>query len=116
MFIPNHIAVLHRLNELNLYAEPIFSPSIRVECAVVKLIVDARKTSVRADSSASRGTAEERVLVGKILFLPNSSPQIGDKVEIQNQILRCNAVHPRIDVAGRLDHNECDFEVWFDEN
>lgn len=114
-FIPNTTALLSRMTGMDVHSEPTFSPAIKVECGIVGLNMESLKTSVRADSSASRGTIEEEVIAGKILFLPKASPAIGDKVVIQAMTLRCKAVQPRLAVTGDLDHYECKFEVWFDE-
>lgn len=114
-FIPNTTAKLSRLIGLNIHSEPTFMAPITVECGIVMLNSEARKTSVRADSSASRGTIEETVIVGKILFLPRAFPNVGDKLATQGMTLRCCAVHPRLAVTGLLDHYECQFEIWFDE-
>ena len=111
-FFPNTFGNMRRLTGLNIHGEPSFGPVKQVECSVVKLIMDARKTTVRADSSASRGNAEETVIVAKILFMPTAAPLIGDYFRIRNMPLRCILVHPRINVLGTLDHHECDFEHW----
>jgi hypothetical protein len=111
-FIPNNVAYLSRQMATNVYAESVFGPRQKVECGVVKLNQNAKQTSVRADSSASRGTIEEEVVAAKILFLPTASPNIGDKIEINGVTLRCTAQHPRFAVTGILDHHECDLEIW----
>lgn len=111
-FLPNTTAKLSRMIGINIHSEPSFAAPVLVECGIVTLADSARPTSVRADSSASRGTIEEKVTDAKILFLPSAYPKIGDKVELQALVLRCKAVQPRLAVTGRLDHYECDFEVW----
>ena len=111
-FYPNTTAKLSRQTGLNVHSEPTFSDPVTVECGIVNLNAQAKQTSVRADSSASRGAAEETVIVAKILFLPKAYPAIGDKVELHGMTLRCNAVQPRVAVSGILDHFECLFEVW----
>lgn len=112
MFIPNNTGLLTRQTGLNAYSEPTFSDPELVECGVVRIRAGALPTSVRADSSASRGTAEEVVATAKILFLPLAYPNISDKFEIDGIVLRCTSREPRYSVLGELDHHECDFESW----
>lgn len=114
MFLPNNRCTLRRQTGKNVYGEPTWSSQASVPCAVVHLDAHEAKTSVRADSSASRGAAEERVSMAKILFPVKIAPLAGWKVEIAGFQLRIAKVQPRWDVNGRLDHYETELELWIE--
>jgi len=111
-FIPNTRGRLSRKVGNNVYNEAVFSEPKTVECGVVHLRGAAQKTSVRTDSSASRGNAEEVVAAAKILFQPHIEIGLGDRFEIAGLTLRVTSIQPRIAVTGQHDHNEVEFEVW----
>lgn len=112
MFIPNQTGQLSRQLSRNAYGEPVFLPSQPVACGVVRLVRLDQKTSVRSDSSASRGNANEYVADAVVLFPATVDPRIGDRFEFQGMTLRITTRHPRIAVSGKLDHYECGLEVW----
>lgn len=112
-FFPNNVGILRRNLGTNLYGESAgLGPDIACECGVVRLVATSQKTTVRADSSATRGAADEIVHQSKILFTTTVFPVIGDQLSIGGFVLRCVERHPRYSVLGALDHYECDFEVW----
>jgi hypothetical protein len=81
-------------------------------CAVVKINTQHSKTSVRADSSASRGAAEEVTVAARLLFAPSVAIKKGDRVVVADIAVRVTEVMPRIGLDGRLDHNQVDGVVW----
>lgn len=112
-FIPNNTGTLRRSRGTNIYGEHNdLGPPELVPCGIVKLLGSYEKTSVRADSTASRGTAVEEVILSKILFLPSQAPRIDDQFEVAGLVLKCVGVHPRYSILGKLDHHECDFDRW----
>lgn len=112
MFRPNTTGLLMTQKGHNVYGEPDFAPPVEVRCGVVRLNRTAQKTTVRADSSGSRGASAEFVSDAKILFLPDVEIGIGDRFEIYGMKLRAVRIEPRIAVTGVHEHNEVDFEVW----
>lgn len=112
MMIPNRRAALYRMVGTDVYSERQYAVAQDVLCAVVHLNKKALKTSVRADSSASRGSADEFVSTSKILFSANVIIGVEDKLSISGQMLKVMTVEPRYGVDGRHDHNEVDFEQW----
>ena len=112
MFIPNRNGLLSRQIARNAYGEPTFAAAQSVACGVVRLERVDQKTSVRSDSSASRGNANEYVANAVVLFPAAVEPKVGDKFEIEGLMLRITTRHPRIAVSGRLDHYECGLEAW----
>ena len=69
-------------------------------------------SSVRTDQSASRGNAEERTEIAKLLFPSTVTIGLEDKFEILGHTLRVIKIQPRNSVLGRLDHYEVDFGAW----
>lgn len=112
MFIPNKVALYSEKTGENEFAEPTFSDPRKVACAVVHFGAAAQKTSVRTDSSASRGNAEEVVVAAKILLASTVDPTPAHRLEIAGRKLRALSIEPRWAVTGDLDHYECDYEVW----
>ncbi len=111
MFVPNNHADVRTRQGFNAYGEPTFSPARRVPCAVIALNRTTEKTSVRTDSSATRGNAEELAASAKILFRPSIVAQ-GMKVEIAGFELRVIDVQPRYAITGDHDHDECLLTIW----
>lgn len=112
MFFPNTTCRLIKEGALDQYGQRTRGTETTEECAVVKLEVAAKKTSVRADSSASRGKAQEQVSDARLLFRPNVGVDIGDFIEIMGYTLRVSSVHPRRNVMGDLDHYQVDADAW----
>ena len=112
MFNPNQRCVVYSNSKTDVYGRTVRGGGRSERCSVVKLVASAVKTSVRADSSSSRGAAQEVVSDAILLFLPSASIKIDDKVEIAGFSLRVSGVHPRFNVRGVHDHNEVHFEIW----
>jgi hypothetical protein len=112
MFLPNTTGLLTHKTGQDRFAQATYAEPKTVPCGIVHLNKAAAKTSVRTDSSASRGNAEEQVSVAKILFPITVAIVAGDKFEIQGITLRVLTIEPRLDVLGRHDHNEVDFGSW----
>lgn len=112
MFRPNTTGLLSRHLGRNAYAEFTFEQPVAVPCAIVHLTTGVQKTPVRADSSASRANAEEKVATAKILFPKTVSIGTNDKFSIMDQTLRVIGIEKRKDVFGALDHFEVDFDNY----
>jgi hypothetical protein len=113
MFIANNTGTLARFSGYTLDGMPSFASGISVKCGLVRLAEVDQKTSVRTDSSASRGAGEETVIkYGKVLFPVSINPSTGDKFTIYGVSMRIMSVEPRVNVLGKQDHWECDLEVW----
>lgn len=95
------------------YGQPIYGADAPAHVGVVKLSLGAAKTSVRADSSASRGKSEELEADARLLFPSwGSKPEPGDVLTIRvvNEVyrLKIKSVFPRLSVLGQLDHWQTD--------
>lgn len=110
--IPNTSGQLSHKTGHDGYGQAAYSAPLTVPCAVVTMTQKTKKTPIRADSSASRGAAEERLSIAKILFPTNVTIGQEDRFDILGASLRVIAVQPRNDVLGVLDHYEVDFEAW----
>lgn len=113
MFRPN-LACRIQLSsgENDVYGQPIPGQYVTERCAVVKLVASNEKSSVRADSSASRGNAMEMEALSTILLTTRTRARIDDIVEVAGYKLRVQAMHPRFDVNGRFDHYEVNATMW----
>lgn len=81
-------------------------------CAVVKIQARDEPSSVRTDSSGSRGYADETKVQARLLFLPTEKLNRGDKVELIGLSIRIIEIMPRIGLSGVLDHYQVDGEIW----
>lgn len=107
MFIPNNTATLWRAGKrFNVRGERTFEAPIKVECAVVSLGLMVERTSVRADSSGSRGRAEEEQGNAVVLFPAYLTVEEKDVIEVDGEVLQVEGLFPRRSVLGPLDHIE----------
>ena len=88
-----------------------YSDPVSVACSVVHLNPRVQKTSVRADSSATRGNAEERVSDARLLFPITFKPKEADKIEFAGHVLEVTGVEPAYTALGRLDHYQVDCRI-----
>jgi hypothetical protein len=113
MFRPNQTCRIQLASgKNNVYGQPEPGPYVTERCAVVKLEIAAEKSSVRADSSASRGNALEDEARSIILLTAATRANKDDLIEIAGVKLRIALRHPRFDVGGRLDHYEVHATMW----
>lgn len=107
MFRPNQMCLIRVASgRTDVYGQSSPSSSVREPCAVVRLIVSSQPSTVRADSSASRGAAEELVSDSIILLGARTAANIDDVIEISGTVLRIVSKHPRFNIKGGLDHYE----------
>lgn len=111
MFTPNLVGNLYRSTGFDSYGRSSFSDFVLCPFASVTLKKTSQKTSVRADSSASRGAADEIVSNARILVPGYIVIEVGDEFEFQTTRYRIVSKHVRRSVFGRVDHIECDLEI-----
>lgn len=107
MFIPNTFADFYRRsNTADNFGRFTFAPKRSIPCAIIHLNVSAKKSSVRADTSGSRGQAEQ--MEGDARFLtPVYAPvEEGDVFFKDDLWLEVIEVEPRRNLLGVLDHNQ----------
>lgn len=90
----------------NLYGEPMLLPPIAEMVCPVKLEFNAQHTTVRTDSSATTGAANETTANVVLLFLPRSAVKVDDILTVQGYHVKVVLRHPRFDITGKLDHLE----------
>lgn len=112
MFIPNNTCTLYRaLSGHTEFGEATgFDEGTIVKCGVVRISQVNKKTSVRADSSASRGAADEASGKSVILFPNDVTLEVDDAVVIAGFLLEITGIEPRYRISGALDHYEVDLE------
>lgn len=111
MFRPNSKGMLYRKTGRDVHGHPAYGAGVECPFAPVNLNIKALKTTVRADSSASRGSADETVSVARILIVPFVVPNRGDRFDFDDMSFEIVSTHGRRSVSGELDHYECDLQV-----
>ena len=112
MFRPNLDCRIQFVPGTDVYGQPKPTTYRKERCSVVKLVLSATKTPVRADSSASRGSAEEVQAESVILLQATTKVKIGDLIQVSGVTLKVAGMFPQHDAGGRLDHYEVNASVW----
>lgn len=113
MFRPNLTCTISvSSGQTDVYGQPTPSTQVKERCAIVKLNIQNVKSSVRADTSATRGNARELTADSVILLAKNTVANIDDIIEVSGAKLRIMSKFPRHSVAGELDHYEITAAVW----
>lgn len=113
MFSPNLSGFMQSSVGYDVNAEKKYGAQRECPYATVSMKIDVQKTSVRADSSASRGSADEIATTRTKILVPTYvNPVFGDRfVSAEGHRFSIQSVHPRYSVGGRLDHYEIDLEI-----
>jgi len=90
----------------DVYGAPKFSVPVPSVCAIVKLMGKVQHSTVRADSGATRGHADELVADAVLLLSKKIQPEFDSVITLRGMQLRVISVRHRMDVMGRLDHYE----------
>lgn len=112
MFQPNLVGKLQSRIGRDVHGQALLGPERDCPFAIVNLETRAQKTSVRADSSGSRGSSDEiasdrlKILVPQYIVI-----SIDDRFTFRGDRYSVRMKHPRHSVMGDLDHFECDLEV-----
>lgn len=111
MFVPNRTCIIRRqTGTFDRYGQATFAPAVSIRFALVRFDTKAEDTTVRADSSATRGNIKEFHASGRILVEKRYMVSTGDLVVFDGKVFRIKEVEPRYNVLGKLDHYECDLE------
>lgn len=113
MFTPNLHGFIQSSFGYDVNAERKYGNQRECPYATVSMKIDLQKTSVRADSSASRGSADEIATTRtKILVPAYVTASFGDRfISAEGYRFLVKSVHPRYSIGGRLDHYEIDLEI-----
>ena len=111
MFIPNgYCQIRSLLPTFNAYGEPDYGPKTTIPFAQVRYDTGITDSTVRADSSATRGNVKEFKASGRCLVPVTIKPTWGDIFIIHGKTFRAKQVEPRYNVLGQLDHYQVDYE------
>lgn len=102
--------VRQKTNQYDEYGQAAYAAPVIVPFAMVRFDTKVEDTTVRADSSATRGNVKEYNASGRIMFERTFKPAWGDLVAFDGKVFRIKEVEPRYNVLGKLDHYECDLE------
>lgn len=115
MYLPKNTCVITQTaGKTDVYGKPKPGVSFKERCAIVTIIGKDEKTTVRSDSSASRGNAHEILFDAVILFGPKTKSKLHDIVTINGYKLEIMASQPRYDIDGELDHYQNDLKIWIE--
>lgn len=112
LFMPNRLCVIIKNTGYNVYGEPERKERITEKCTLINAGRSMKKSSVRADSSASRGNAQEIVADYWLLLTHNTCAEIDDLIEINGMQLKIYSLIPRYDLRGKHDHTEALCTMW----
>jgi len=113
MFSPNLDCLIQLTSgKTDIYSQPIPGKLVKERCSIIKLMIENEKSSVRADSSASRGSALELETMSTILLTAATRGRIDDIVKLNGYSLRIRGMFPRFDLQGKLDHYQVDVSMW----
>lgn len=112
MFRPNTFCFVKERTGFDAWGKETHGNRRRVSCSVVRLKSSRVKTSVRADSSASRGRGQEIESDSILLLPPSVEIKTGDLIEIMGLTLEVVGIEIRLNIMGRHDHNEVSLNAW----
>ncbi len=81
-------------------------------CGVLRMFVRDKRSSVRADSSASKSKAYLATSSARLIFDENSEVLVGDHITVDGQELRVTGMFHRFGLRGRPGHFEIEAEAW----
>lgn len=103
---------IYRFGAKNVYGEAQLQFVRKTSAGIVKFEQSNEKSSVRADSSGSRGKANLE-LFDAVLVLPlEATVQLDDVLILEGQKLKVSSVHRRWGLRGRPGHYEVGANVW----
>ena len=108
MKIPLHVA---KSEGFDLYGNPQYGKARKTRCAVLRLRKSVEDTTVRADSSATRGHGQEILSDAWLLVSHREKIGLTDKLQVQGYTLKIVAIRPRYTVFGEHDHNEIEANI-----
>lgn len=112
MFTPNLIGMIERATGFDINGSVVTTPPRPIQFAMVNLRRKTGKTTVRSDSSASRGAADEITTdLARILVAKHEQIEIGDIFVFDGDSYDVSSKHVRRSVLGKVDHFECDLQV-----
>lgn len=116
MFLPNVNCEFAKVRGFDAFGEIEHSTWKKARCGIVRLELETSRTSVRTDSSGSKGGALEDDVTSRLLFPAGVSLAANDKVRIkigrETFTLTVTSIFPRHAISGRLDHWQVDLQIY----
>lgn len=112
LFNPNATCVIIKNAGYNVYGEPERTERIQERCAILNAGISMKKSSVRADSSASRGNAFEKIADYWLILEYFTTAEIDDLIEVNNIQVKILQLIPRYGLDGKHDHTEALCQMW----
>lgn len=95
----------------DVYGQATYGAVKKTVCAVIKFEIKRQHSTVRADSSGTRGHADETVAQIKVLMPKTTVVELDDILTLRGFNSRVLSITERFDVMGRLDHFEVEATV-----
>lgn len=115
MFLPNLILNITRKKGFTEDGEETFYDPIQVKGSIINLRNRLDRSSVRADSSASRGRAEQYEADVRLLIVAGADVERDDLVTVDawpGKKYQVSEVFPRFNLQGKIDHLQVDCVIW----
>ncbi|KLU17146.1 MULTISPECIES: hypothetical protein [Xenorhabdus] len=106
-------ATIYRKSEtLNIYGEPELQFAGKSPVGIVRFIQAYDRSSVRADSSASRGKADIELFDAVLIFPEKTKLNIDDVLLVEGVKLEIKSIHNRFGLRGKEGHFEVGANLW----
>lgn len=103
--------LIHSVSGFDQFGQPKDIDTVKELVAVVKFNITAQHSTVRTDSSATHGRAQEERADVVLLFSPKTITKIGDRITMLGHDLRVSGMFPRFTVGGKLDHYQVEASI-----
>lgn len=103
---------IYRFGSNNVYGEAQLQFVRKTKVGVIKFEQSNEKSSVRADSSGSRGKAALELFDAVLIVPLEAAVQLDDVLVLQGQKLKVSSVHRRWGLRGRPGHLELGANIW----
>ncbi|HBY0559068.1 TPA: hypothetical protein MIO74_24850 [Klebsiella pneumoniae subsp. pneumoniae] len=103
---------IYRFGSKNVYGEAQLQFVRKTKVGVVKFEQSNEKSSVRADSSGSRGKAALELFDAVLIAPLEAAVQLDDVLVLEGQKLKVSSVHRRWGLRGRPRHLELGANIW----
>lgn len=110
----SHKCQVRKAGGVNRYGQTVPGRAVDAACDVIELSFEQAQTLLRADSSASRGTAKEPGRMIRFLMAFDEDVDVGDIIAFQGDQFEVMYRRPRYDVLGEPEHLEAEGLQWLE--
>ena len=111
ILFPNVPATLRQQQGYDLQGKPAWGRGVAIKVAIVTLKNKVERSSVRADSSASRGRIEETRADGIVLVPAGIEIGLQDRLSLLGATYEVASVFPRVELNGQLGHSQVELRI-----